>query len=334
MDRGRFSFIAPVSGGPSGTPMGTLPTFSKKNASSAEQKICFLAQVEEKKLRFSLDVPVEHPFPEIPSSFSGEKTMYKATTTTICAILVLTCFASTGYCQRKKGGGTVTYPANIVQSPARPFGLPIIGNVQGNRSDARALAFHTTYFPTFQQIINDQLSESVVFSNASGFKLNASKLFLRTASDKPIRVYFLAEGAGYHNSLGFSYTPAGSPTPGTPYLIFPDASIGSSRSTWEPLQPGDFIDIGVGGNGWQLDFFVISNGVNGGTTWLWNDVDKNSDDLQHVVAFLLPGTPYVLIGFEDIVGGGDLDYNDALFVVDIGAVNAQNLSDEFANLPN
>ncbi len=146
--------------------------------------------------------------------------MYKATTTSICMIFVLTCFASTGYCQKKKGGGTVTYPANIVQSPARPFGLPIIGNVQGNRSDARALAFHTTYFPTFQQIINDQLSESVVFSNASGFKLNASKLFLRTASDKPIRVYFLAEGAGYHNSLGFSYTPAGSPTPGTPYLIF------------------------------------------------------------------------------------------------------------------
>lgn len=227
-----------------------------------------------------------------------------------------------------------SYPASVVQSPARPFGLTTFGNVLGNRSDARALDFHTNYLPTFQRIINDKLSEGVVFNGASGFKLNASKLFLRTASDKPIRVYFLAEGAGYHNSLGFSYTPAGSSTPGSPYLIFPDASIGSSRSTWEPLQVGDFIDIGVGGNGWQLDFFCISDGVNGGKTWLWNDTKKNSDKLQHVVAFLLPDTPYVLIGFEDIVGGGDLDYNDALFVVDIGAVNAQNLSDEFANLPN
>lgn len=223
---------------------------------------------------------------------------------------------------------------SIPQSPARPFGLPILGLVKAKSSDSRAASFQTNYFPTFQQIINDQLRESVQFNNASGFKLDASKLFLRSASDKSIRVYFLAEGAGYHNSIGFSFTPAGSPTPGTPYLLFPDASVGSKRTTSEPLVPGDFIDLGVGGNGWQLDFFLISNGVNGGTTWLWNDTQKNSDRLQHVVAFVLPNTPYILLGFEDIVGGGDLDYNDALFVVDIGMVNAQNLSDEFASLPN
>lgn len=222
----------------------------------------------------------------------------------------------------------------IPQSPARPFGLPILGLVKAQKSDSRATSFHNTYYPTFQSIINVQLRESVRFNNASGFKLDASKLFLRTASDKPIRVYFLAEGAGYHNSIGFSFTPAGSPTPGTPYLIFPDASVGSKRTTWEPLRPGDFIDLGVGGNGWQLDFFLISDGVNGGQTWLWNDTRKNSDGLQHVVAFMLPDTPFILLGFEDIIGGGDLDYNDALFVVDIGAVNAQNLSDEFASLPN
>jgi hypothetical protein len=42
----------------------------------------------------------------------------------------------------------------------------------------------------------------------------------------------------------------------------------------------------------------------------------------------MPDSPYVLVGFEDIVGGGDLDYNDALFVVDIGIENASNLINE------
>ncbi len=63
---------------------------------------------------------------------------------------------------------------------------------------------------------------------------------------------------------------------------------------------GDFVDIGRGGNGFQLDFFLISNGANGGTTWLWNDIDKNSDKLQHVVAYHVPGSSLILIGFEDI----------------------------------
>jgi hypothetical protein len=52
-----------------------------------------------------------------------------------------------------------------------------------------------------------------------------------------------------------------------------------------------------------------------------------------MVAFLLPGSRYVLLGFEDIIGGGDLDYNDSLFVIDIGEVNAQNLMDDASTLP-
>ena len=125
--------------------------------------------------------------------------------------------------------------------------------------------------------------------------------------------------------------------------VFPNGSIGSGKRTVnEPIRVGDFVEIGKGGNGWQLDFFLMSDGFNiwknsGQTntniTWLWNDISKNSDALQHVVAFAMPNSPYVLIGFEDIVGGGDLDYNDALFVVDIGMVNATSLSDDPSSLP-
>jgi hypothetical protein len=224
-----------------------------------------------------------------------------------------------------------------VQSPARPLGLPVHGPVMQFASDARSQDFYVNYMPTFLQIINKHLAESVVFSNVSGFKLDASRLFLRTAAERPIRIYFLAEGAGYHNTLGFCWTSAGSPNIGAPTVLFPDASIrgGSQRTTWEPLKPGDFLEIGVGERGYQLDFFVISNAVNGGKTFLWNDPAKNPYSLQHVVAFLLPGTPYILIGFEDLIGGGDLDYNDALFVVDIGQTNADDLDqDDESTLPN
>ncbi len=236
--------------------------------------------------------------------------------------------------------GAATVSAQIVapvQSPARPLGLPVHGPVMQYASDARSQDFYVNYMPSFLQIINDQLSESVVFTGVNGFKLDASRLFLRTMSDKPLRIYFLFEGAGYHNTVGFAWTPAGSPSRGAATVLFPDASIksGNQRTTWEPLKCGDFVEIGVGDRGYQLDFFLVSNAVNGGTQWLWNDPAENPDSLQHVVAFLLPGTPYVLLGFEDIIGGGDLDYNDALFVVDIGQTNADDLDeDDVSTLPN
>jgi hypothetical protein len=239
-------------------------------------------------------------------------------------------------------------PASPQATPV-PLNLPVIGNVQISGSDSRAVEFNSNWLPKFQRVINDNLSESVVFTNAEGFRLDSSKLFLRQEARQVIRVYFLAEGAGYQNTLGFAFTPAGSPTPGTPSVIFPNASIGSGRTRTidEPIRQGDFVEIGRGGNGWQLDFFLISdafrqwrNACNDSSchnppnlAWLWNDVSKNGDKLQHVVAFAMPNSPYILVGFEDIVGGGDLDYNDALFVVDIGMENTVPLTDDPSSLP-
>ena len=233
-------------------------------------------------------------------------------------------------------------PASPQATPV-PLNLPVAGNVQVTGSDSRASTFNSLWLSKFQTIINNNLSERVVFTNATGFKLDSSKLFLRQECVETIRVYFLAEGAGYRNTLGFSFTPAGSSTPGSPKVIFPNASIGSgARTVNDPIRTGDFVEIGKGGNGWQLDFFLISDGfnqwrnsnqTNTNLSWLWNDLSKNSDGLQHVVAFAMPDSPYILVGFEDIVGGGDLDYNDALFVVDIGMVNANSLTDDPSSLP-
>jgi Domain of unknown function (DUF4114) len=228
-------------------------------------------------------------------------------------------------------------PASV-QSTARPYNLPVYGPVQVKASDSRAATFQQNFLPIFQQLINESLSESVVFNNVSGYKLDASRLYLRSTSDLPIRVYFVHEGAGYLNSLGFSFTPAGQATPGQPYLLFPNTSFVSPTSTTRnqttPLVVGDFVELTAGGPGIQMDFFLVANGAQTPYNTWYNNTDLNVDDKQHVVAFLLPNSRYVMIGFEDLYNGGDLDYNDCLFVVDIGETNAANLFEDFSDLPN
>lgn len=232
-----------------------------------------------------------------------------------------------------------------IQSSARPYGLQPIAPVQLSGSDARAQDFNDNFLPYFRELINTKLSESVDFTDREGFRLDASRLFLRTESDLPIRIYFVHEGAGYHNSLGFSATPVGAPQQSPPHLIFPDASFhgpwSGQRTPNDPMVVGDFVEIDNGAPGVQLDFFIVANGAGnqysyGGTnivgTW-FNNPDLNADGLQHAVAFLLPDSRYVMIGFEDLWGGGDLDYNDCLFVVDIGEVNAENFGKD-PTLPN
>lgn len=342
--------------------------------------------------------------------------------TQLVAILITTVLAPYGFAQ------TVA----PVQSPARPLGLPVHGPVFEFASDARSADFYYNVMPTFMQIVENHLEETVEFSNVDGFKLDASRLLLRAPADQPIRIYFLSEGAGYHNTVGFNWTEAGASESGPPTVLFPDTSIRSGASevyvtstkdlsnvvlefadrshqkfeglsgytktfrgtgqnaskdiigVWiksgcnsggggpgygerinnpgagflvhgansasgctphvtatfvggrtpqEPLKPGDFVEIGVGERGFQLDFFLIANAVNGGSQWLWNDTRKNPDGLNHLVAFMIQDSRYILLGFEDIVGGGDLDYNDALFVIDIGQENAENLYNEYNSLP-
>ena len=268
----------------------------------------------------------------------------KSTWVTLLSFVLLncnTCAFSIADGNHGPGNGGGSGGGGILQATPVPLNLPVVGNVRASGSDSRSANFNSNWMPQFQQIINDNLAECVVFTNTRGFQLDSSKLFLRQEASQTIRVYFLGEGAYYQNTLGFSFTPAGSKTPGTPRIIFPNASINASsaRTVDDPLHLGDFVDIGTGGNGWQLDFYLISDAFrqfrNGNTnlTWFWNDISKNGDGLQHLVAFALPNSPYVLLGFEDIVGGGDLDYNDALFVVDIGYENSGPLTDAPSSLP-
>jgi hypothetical protein len=215
-----------------------------------------------------------------------------------------------------------------VQSKARPFGIDIVSKVMEAGSDRAAENFQENALPSINALLSQTLGERQKVDAAS-YLLDPSKLQLKTDSD--VRVYFVGEGAGYQNTLGFNTTGSGI-TGGDPLLIFPNAS--SPVSTYDPLRspdrtrnapllPGDFVDLGKIGSGSLLDFFLIADGANGGKNVYSTDASSNPDKLNHVVSFAYAAkdSPYLIIGFEDLYGGGDRDYNDLIFAVDIGMAN-------------
>ena len=236
-------------------------------------------------------------------------------------------------------GAARAQTASPVQSDARPFGLDIVAPVQLAGSDAASATFQTSYLPDLLSLVNERLGESVSQQNVATMALDPTKLKL--TNDSAVRVYFLGEGAGYLNTLGFNTLSASDPTPSDVVvqnngkLIFPNASsqvsaVGGQasnqvRTQQDPLLPGDFVNLGNFTAGTLLDFFLISNGAGGGYAPFSADVARNQDNTPHVVSFAVADSPYLIIGFEDLWGGGDRDFNDLVFAVNIGAQNVKHL---------
>lgn len=220
--------------------------------------------------------------------------------------------------------------AKSQQSPARPYGLQPYALVMKQGSDSRAADFNANVRSTAYNMVQSVLPEGQVYKDASKKALQPDKLYLVMDTVRKIRVYFIDEGAGYHNSLTFSLSKANTfpPQVRSSGLVFPDSSYESPSY----LVSGDFVDIDYGRAGEQLDFFIIANGANSPIATYTNRKNAdgswaNPDGLVHAVALDLEGTPYYMIGFEDLWQGGDKDYNDLSFVVDVGMEN------KLSNLP-
>jgi hypothetical protein len=171
--------------------------------------------------------------------------------------------------------------------------------------------------------------ERVELTGAHQIMLDPSKLFMKYAHD--VSVYFINEGAGFKNQLAYEATGATNKTG----LIFnnissPDSIMPNGDG---PLKLGDGVNLGQMAGGTQLDFWLRANGKNGGDNIFGTQTAYNSDGLQHVVAYAYKN--YIMLGFEDLWGekgatGGsnqnsDRDFNDAVFVLDIGEDNVRNL---------
>lgn len=210
---------------------------------------------------------------------------------------------------------------------ARNFDLDLAGDVRKAASDSESKKFQTGVLPKLNEILNSTLKEGRKLDD-SIYALDPSKLILQ--NDVDARVYFLGEGAGYRNTLGFN-TEGGGVKSGDPEIIFPNASSevsflgevpkNAKRTAANPLLPGDFVDIGKLEAGTKLDFFLIADGANGGKTVFSTDKSLNPDGINHVITFATVVQGYLILGFEDLLGGGDRDFNDVLFAIDLGTAN-------------
>jgi len=227
-----------------------------------------------------------------------------------------------------------------VQSSADPLGLKIVAPVQIGGSDAASANFMQD-LAGINATIKSKLPESTAESPATTASMALNPAALRLATTSMARVYFVSEGASYHSSLGFNTFSAGSaiPTATTPGVtsnaqwILPDASSSapnslssagnSVRTSSEPLLAGDFVDLGTFGAGTLLDFFLVPYGAQGGTADLTDETARNPDNFQHIVSFWSADNRYLVLSFEDMVGGGDKDYNDVVVAVDFSSALMQ-----------
>ncbi|MEI8288828.1 MAG: DUF4114 domain-containing protein [Verrucomicrobiota bacterium] len=242
-------------------------------------------------------------------------------------------------------GGT----AASVQSKADPYGLKLAGQVMQRGSDASSKDFLASVLPSAATFIKSALPEQKNNTMSKAFEIDPSKLVL--SAQTSVRAYFVSEGAGYHNSIGVDVTTpgndpksaAGEISSKTSELIFPDASSSEgafasgnygTRTTSEPVLPGDFVNLGTFNKGTKLDFFLLANGASQAGSSVFSAIESLNGDgfKQHVAAFTpklfaVPqlNSPYIFLAFEDLWGGGDKDINDTIIAINVGAATVKSL---------
>lgn len=185
------------------------------------------------------------------------------------------------------------------------------------------LAF-TSHAEEEQQPLPDlfqSLTESQSISDSTTLGIDPANLFL--SEDATVTVYFLGEGAGYKNSFGW-YDASTDPTIETNRnMIWRNASgTGPGLAGGGNLDLGDSVVLGELPAGTELGFFVTANGYrNPNNPTFFTDISKNPDGIEHVIAGATGEDGLLALGFEDLWGGGDRDYNDLMIAIDIGLEN-------------
>lgn len=231
--------------------------------------------------------------------------------------------------------------------------VALSGSFTASPATANPIKSRTQSPVAFQNILQD-LSVFVGQDGASpqitGVKeLNLSHIQLN--HDHNVSIFFVGETAGYRNQLDFLAVRANNVVQ-SQTKIFGDTSCSSSDHNFQnfnvfcpssnspladktspqdrPLNVGDFMELGKMTAGTQLDFLLVANGAQNSSsqdlrreTYSLNTAN-NSDKIQHVKTYYY--RDYLILGYEDLWGGGDRDYNDAVFALDIGHNNARKLA--------
>ena len=136
------------------------------------------------------------------------------------------------------------------------------------------------------------LFRSVTATAMFTFSSMAAAAPIYVAKTGDVGLQFVASDALYHSTIGLS---------GGPSAIFDDHSS----------HTGDTYYLGSFAAGTVLDFTL--DVLNTGNTFFSDDALSNADGVTH--AQLSSAGDRVTVGFEDLYGGGDRDYNDAVFSI-------------------
>lgn len=224
-----------------------------------------------------------------------------------------------------------------IQATQRPLDLPLYAPVKASGSDVGSWLFRWFDLSNLIRLADSEFSHSSYLSHFEKMKVDPARLKL--VAESAVRVYFIGEGSGFENALGVNLEDMGVDT-GKPRILFPNVTTRTQldvaakwtrrlhafawmmlrdRSPAAPLVPGDFVDLGTLPVGTTLNFFLNAPGQG-----LYNPVaERNPDGLAHMVASAVEGTPFLLISFEDLLNGGDKDYEDAVFAVEVSDRNVQ-----------
>jgi hypothetical protein len=129
----------------------------------------------------------------------------------------------------------------------------------------------------------------------------ASYVFTAQATGD-ITAYFAGSNASYTNEIG---------------LLVNGVATGVTGLTNHTSAYGDKMVLGSVNAGDVLTFELINRTPGDVGPW-YSDAALNADGMQHIYASTYAGDKLIptgiAIGFEDLVAGGDLDYNDENFV--------------------
>ncbi|MEO0794607.1 MAG: DUF4114 domain-containing protein [Verrucomicrobiota bacterium] len=207
-----------------------------------------------------------------------------------------------------------------LQSEARPYGLEIAGLVRDVSTDERSRKFRDEILPGIIEYMQTTGREVIAQNDLT---ISPDQLILENPAD--LRAYFIGEQGQFNNSIGFNLSGRGIET-GSPKLVFPNASQAISAIAdphCSPLQTGDFVDLGRVPPGTPLDLFLISNGVHDEDAPVYTaDPTLNPDNADHLIVHGFAGDT-ILVGFEDLYGGGDRNFRDVVIALDIGAENVR-----------
>lgn len=148
-------------------------------------------------------------------------------------------------------------------------------------------------------------------------------------NDYEVKITVVHEGAAYKNTLGY-YTYSKGNEPKTVAdikdikVVFPNYETGYLSNTGgNVLKPGDTITLPVKfSKDTFIGFVVLQDGwkqsqgkIDPNSVRFYTNAALNSDKLQHTTAYYDMTDNRTIVGIEDILGGGDKDYNDLMFMI-------------------